>query len=304
MIPFTLRQLEAFVAVMETRSVSLAARRLQLTAGAVSLAISELEDAMEVQLFVRRRGKGAEPTPAGAAALEGARTALSEARSLADLSRTLRGELAGELRIGCFATLSPWLLPPILDHFASEHPGVDVEFVEETTDVLTERLRAGQLDAALMYANHLAGGIVGNEIVSARLQVALAPGHRLAARDEVPLSELDGEPAILLDIEPSLSHVEEIVRRAGHVPWVRWRSRNPETIRAMVAYGLGYTIIMGRPYGDRSIEGLPLVYRRIADPIPANSVVLAVPKGMRPHARLTALLRFCERHFAGEDVLG
>ena len=304
MIPFTLRQLEAFVAVMETRSVSLAARRLQLTAGAVSLAISELEDAMEVQLFVRRRGKGAEPTPAGAAALEGARTALSEARSLADLSRTLRGELAGELRIGCFATLSPWLLPPILDHFASEHPGVDVEFVEETTDVLTERLRAGQLDAALMYANHLAGGIVGNEIVSARLQVALAPGHRLAARDEVPLSELDGEPAILLDIEPSLSHVEEIVRRAGHVPWVRWRSRNPETIRAMVAYGLGYTIIMGRPYGDRSIEGLPLVYRRIADPIPANSVVLAVPKGMRPHARLTARLRFCERHFAGEDVLG
>lgn len=304
MIPFTLRQLEAFVEVMEARSVSLAARRLRLTPGAVSLAVSELESAMEVQLFVRRRGKGAEPTPAGVAALTGARAALAEARALGDLGRSLKGELAGSLRIGCFATLSPWVLPPILDHFAARHPGVDVQFVEDTTEVLTERLRAGQLDVALLYANHLAAGIVGHEIASARLHVVIAPDHRLAALDAVPLSELDGEPAILLDIEPSLSHVEELVRQAGHAPWVRWRSRNPETIRAMVSYGLGYTIIMGRPYGDRSIGGRPLAYRRIADALPPNCVVVATPKGTRPHARIAALLDFCEGHFAGDAPLG
>jgi Transcriptional regulator len=304
MMRFTLRQLEAFVAVMELRSVSLAARRLRLTPGAVSLAISELEAAMAVQLIVRRRGKGAEPTPAGVAALDRARATLAEAQSLGDLGLSLAGELTGPLRIGCLATLSPWFVPPIIGHFVAHHAGVDVQFVESATGVLTERLRAGELDAALMYANHLASGIVGREIASARLQVVLPPDHRLAHRETVPLSELDGEPAILLGIEPSLSHVEDLVRRAGHAPLVRWRSTNPETIRAMVARGLGYTIIMGRPFGDRSIEGLPLVYRRIADPIPRNAVVVATPKGTRPHARLVALLDFCERHFAGDDLLG
>lgn len=301
---FTLRQLEAFVAVTESRSISLAARRLRLTPGAVSVAISELESALAVQLIVRRRGKGAEPTPAGLDALEQARATLAAAQNVGDLSRRLAGELTGPLRVGCLATLSPWFIPPIVSHFVVHHPSVDVQFVETDTGALTESMRAGEIDAALLYANHLSGGIVGREISSARLHVVLAPGHRLASLDAVPLSELDGETAILLGIEPTLSHVEDLVRQAGHVPRVRWRSTNPETIRAMVAAGLGYTIIMGRPYGDRSVAGLPLVYRQVADPVPPNAVVLATPQGTRPHARLKALFDFCEQNFAVDGLFG
>ena len=69
---------------------------------------------------------------------------------------------------------------------------------------------------------------------------------------------------------------------------------------ALKLKGLGYTILMGRPYGDRTYDGLPLVYRRISDDVAPNSVVLAVPERMQPSAMLTHLITFCQGEFADE----
>lgn len=304
MSDFTLRQLDAFIAVVEERSVTGAAQRLRLSPGAVSVAIRELETALDAQLLLRKRGSGASPTPTGLVAYERAKSTLAEAASLRGVAHASNGELTGALRIGCFPTLSPWFLPAIAEFLAERHPAIEPHFLESTTPMLLERMRAGEMDAALMYANHLPSDFAGPEIAAARLQAVVAADHPLAALDEIPLAALAGEPAILLGIEPSLSHVEEIIRAAGHVPVIRWRSTNAETIRSMVARGLGYTIIMGRPYGDRSVDGLPLVYRRIADELPRNAVVLASPAGTRAGAKLDALRAFCEQQFRRDrDIL-
>lgn len=299
---FTLRQLEYFVAVVEEGSVTAAARRLHVSPGGVSLAVSELESSLGAQLMVRRRAKGISMTPAGRWAAEKARAMLETSSELADVARAVRGELTGALRIGCFTTLSPWLLPRIAAHFATAHPGVSLEIVEGSSDELQQRLADAELDAVLMYSWHLDSTVEPVEIAPVRLQVVLPAGHALAAQPAVKLQDLRDEPAILLNLQPARDLVERMLRRAGFEPNVRWRIANVETIRSMVARGLGYTLIMGRPHGDRSYEGLPLAYRRIADDVPPNAVTVAYPRGATPTAKVRALVEFCREEFA-EDRL-
>ncbi|QTX03341.1 LysR family transcriptional regulator [Agromyces archimandritae] len=300
MSEFSLRQLEYFVAVVDEESVTDAARRLRVSPGAVSFAMKQLEDSLQVQLTLRVPGKGVGVTPAGRWAYAHARAVLERADDIRSVALAVRGELAGPLRVGCFTTLSPWLFPRIAAHFARAYPGIDLQLHEGVSSELQALLRAGELDVALLYRNHLGPGVVGEPVIPVRLQLALAPEHPLAELDEVPLAALEAEPAILLGVQPAIGHVEEILRAAGMHPNVRWRSTNVETIRSMVARGLGYTIIMGRPYGDRTYDGLPIVYRRIADEMPDNAVVVAVAQGTRPTAKVSALTEFCQREFRGE----
>lgn len=300
MSDFTLRQLEFFVAVVEEGTITDAAHRLRVSPGGVSLAMSQLEGMLNVQLTLRHRGRGVAITPAGRWVYEQARAVMEGTEGIRSVAQVIRGELSGPLRVGCFSTLSPWLFPRIAAHFARNHPGIDMHLVEGASNDLQSQLKDGELDVVLLYKNHLLAGVTGVDIIPVRLQLAFAPSHRLAELDEVPLRELENEEAILLGVEPSTGHVEEILRQAGLRPMVRWRSTNVETIRSMVARGLGYTIIMGRPYGDYTYDGLPLVYRRIADDVPQNAVVVAYPEGTTPTAKVRTLVSFCTTEFSAE----
>lgn len=300
MIDFTLRQLEHFVAVVEEGSIVLAAGRLRVSPAGLSLSLTQLEQILGVQLTLRQRGKGVAITPAGRWVYDEARAVLRRTADIQLAAQAARGELTGVLRVGCFTTVSPWLFPPIASYFSHKHPAVGLELTEGTSSGLQEKLKGGDLDAALLYRNHLQRGVQGLDIVPVRLQLALPASHPLTARESVHLRELEDEDAILLDVQPSITHVEDLLRSAGLRPKIRWRSTNPETIRSMVARGLGYSIIMGRPFGDRTYDGLPITYTRIADEVPPNAIVVAYPEGTRPTAKIRALTEFCRTEFGHE----
>jgi DNA-binding transcriptional LysR family regulator len=296
----TLRQLQYFAAVIESGSISDAARALLVSPGGVSLAISQLEEQLDVQLLVRTRGRGTEVTETGRRVYEHARTVAGVIESIEELASSARGRVSGELRLGMFSTLSPWLFPRIAEHFSRRHPGVDLQLEEGASAALQARLLGGRLDAVLLYENHLEQGVPFQRLAPVRLQVALSPDHPLASNEAVELRSLRDEPAVLLSLRPAVDHVEGILREAGVEPRVRWRSANVETIRGLVARGLGYSIIMGRPHGDHTYDGLPVVYRAIADEIPANAIALATAPGARRAARIEALRDFCRDVLAEE----
>ncbi|QEE61972.1 LysR family transcriptional regulator [Salinibacterium sp. dk2585] len=299
---FTLRQLEFFVAVAETGSVSAAAKHTNASAGAVSLSLRELERAVKAQLLYRRPGYGTTVTPTGAAAYQHAKRLLANAESIEGLSQTDEGALIGELRIGCFPTLSPWMVPRVIEFFAQEHPAIDVQLTEDDSTYLQAHLLAGKLDAVIMYRNALAPGVEAELVAPARVQVVLAADHPLAAFDEVPLAALQPETAIALAQPAATHYLEDVLRVAGFMPNVRWRSSNTETIRSMVARGLGYALVMGRPVGDRTYDGLPLVYRRIQGDIPENPVVIARPRDAPVTPKFRALADFCRQKFSLEGT--
>lgn len=296
----TLRQLQYFASVVEAGSVTEAARALHVSTGGVSLAITQLEGLLDVQLLRRTRGRGTEVTDVGRLVYEQARTVAGIVESIGELASTTRGEVAGTLRLGMFSTLSPWLFPRVAEHFSVHYPAVDLQLEEGASSALQAELLRGRLDAVLLYENHLEEGAVHERLAPVRLQVALSPRHPLAAEEAVELRRLRDEDAVLLSLRPAVDHVEEILRSADIEPRVRWRSANVETIRSLVARGLGYSIIMGRPHGDHTYDGLPVVYRPIADDIPANAIVLATAPGARRSARIDALSDFCRNVLAEE----
>ncbi|MBC9944518.1 LysR family transcriptional regulator [Leucobacter sp. cx-328] len=293
----TIRQLESFCATAETGSLTAAADRLHVSPAGVSQAITQLEEQLGIQLTLRTRGRGVEITAAGHTVAELARAVTEGLHGIQDIADAMRGELTGTLTVGIFTTLSPWLFPRIAEHFNDTHPQVSLELVEGGSAELQAMLLSGNIDAALLYHNHLLPGARSFPVTPVRLQIALAPTHPLARLDTIPLHLLKEEPAALLSLRPATDHVEAILEQAGLTPRVKWRSANVETLRSLVARGLAYTIIMGRPYGDTSYDGLPLVYRAISDPLPDNSVVLAFAHGARPTAKTQALLDFTTSAF-------
>lgn len=299
LLSVTLRQLEIFLVVAEEGTLAAAAQRLHMTAGSLSVALSALEKVLGVQLLVRRRAKGAALTVVGRELVENARQVLASAQALEASAGAIRGELVGTLAVGCFDTLSPWLLPPVLEYFAERHPQVEVVVSEASSDELQRRLQSGELDAAFMYQLHVNTDLERALVTPVRLQLVLPAGHRLANRTEVHFAELGEEPAVLLGLKPAPDLIMAMAEAAGFTPNVRWRLRNIETIRSVVGRGLGYTVIMGRPSGDRTYEGHELVYKRIADELPENSVQLVFQSGSLGNAKVRALRDYASTQLGG-----
>src|SRR5689334_10962188 len=98
---FTLRQLACFVAACEQGGIGAAAKQLHLAQATVSAALADLERALGVQLLVRGRRRAATPSPAGRELLAQAVDVLAAAGRLEDRSAGLRGDVAGEIAVGC-----------------------------------------------------------------------------------------------------------------------------------------------------------------------------------------------------------
>ncbi len=286
---YTLRQLEYFVAVAESGTVTAAADRVHLSQSAMSTALADLERALGVQLLVRHHARGVTLTPAGEELLIRARELLRQAEDLDSAAHALGEALVGRVRLGCFSILSPYLLPPLLAAVDERLPGLEVEPVEESLDGLGAGLREGRFELALTYDLGLGTGFECEPLLEVRPHALLPADHRFAAQPSVRLEELADEPFVLLDLPHSRDYFTAAFGAAGVTPRIRYRTRSAETARALVARGLGWSLLNLRPATDESVEGRPVVARPLSDPVPALTVVLALAVGSRPTRRAQAL---------------
>ncbi|MFD6673725.1 LysR substrate-binding domain-containing protein [Rhodococcus zopfii] len=278
---YTLRQLAAFVAVAEWGSIAGAADVLSMSQSAVSSSITELERALGARLCIRQRARGVRLTPTGEGVLERARILLHQAGELQADARAEAGEVVGRVKVGCYPSLGPTVLPALLDGFIRSHPRVHLDFHEDDQNHLTAQLESGELDVAVMYALDLRPGL-GTVTIGQRNPMVLLPAaHPLAAGDEpIRLQDLGDAPMVLLDSPPSSSHGLGVCRTAGFTPNVVYRTRNFETSRAFVGRGLGWTLLLSRPRRDITYEGFEIAVRDVTDPVPAPvDVVVAWKDG-------------------------
>jgi DNA-binding transcriptional LysR family regulator len=154
-----LRHLGYFVAAAEAGSMSAAAEQLHVSQSAVSMALADLERRLGVQLLLRHRAKGLTLTTAGRHVLPEARALLARAEDLTSEARDLGGSLSGRLVVGCFQTIAPFVLPPLLQAFGTAHPDVRLDFVENSLAGLQRALVDGECEAALLYDLDIRPGI-------------------------------------------------------------------------------------------------------------------------------------------------
>jgi DNA-binding transcriptional LysR family regulator len=296
---FSLRQLEYFVTVADEGTMAGAAARHHISQSAVSLAINELERALGVQLFMRRKARGIELTGAAREVLPEVRRLLEHAAEVQSTARSVGQTVSGDLVLGCYPTLTPFLLPEILRRFPAQHPSVTVRLFEGSVADMLGRLLDGTCEMALMYDLGIGPEIATTLLYQVRPYVLLPHGHRLATPGPIPLVELRDEPMVMLDMPPSATMFREVLAGAGVEPNVRFSSASFESVRSLVASGAGYSLLLQRPSPDATYAGPPLVHREIAGDVRTVDVVLAHARGARLTRRAHAFADFCRLTFTG-----
>lgn len=291
-VRFSLRQLEFFVAVADAGSLSGGAERCGASQAGVSLAVRDLERHLGVQLLTRRRARGAVLTEAGTRVLLDARRLLGSADDLQTIASATTTEISGTLAVGCYVTLAPFLIPPVLDDFAKRHPTLDVRVTEGAADEVREALSDGRCELAFLYDLDEGDGLSAVPVRTSQPYLILAADHPLAERESISLREVADDPLIMFDV-PSARNAAQMLAEVGLTPRIRHLSSNIEVVRCLVARGVGYSILVQRWPTDLSFEGLPVVSRPIADPTRQRRAVLAWPARTRPTRRAQALIDFC-----------
>ena len=263
-MPYTLRQLEYFIAAGETGSITLASERIHISQPSISTAISHLEKEFGVQLFIRHHAQGLSLTPAG-------RDLLREAKELicasgGPLHACLGSERQGPgaTSLGCMVTLAPMFVPELAQSFQTAFPATQVRHTEGNQEQLLEGLRRAEVDVAIAYDLNTPEDILFKPLVSLPPHVVVSEAHPFARQTAVSLRELVSEPMILLDLPLSREYFLSLFHNAGLQPLVVARSAHQEVVRTMVANGYGYSIFNVRPRSNHALDGRKLMRVRLA----------------------------------------
>lgn len=285
----TLVQLRYFIAAAEHLSMTEAAHDFFVAQSAVSSAIGQLEQQVGTQLFIRQRSKGLVLTPAGVQFLGDARSVLFGLEAALDTARGLDNQVRGTVRIACFVTLAPFILPALITRVKNAHPYVDIEVEEVDAEGVSDALRSGRAELAIAYDFAFGRDIENVVVAKAPPHIILPSDHPLVGKERIFLRELSREKLILLDLPQSRDYFLGILTAAGLEPEIRHRSHNYEAVRSLVAHGAGFSILNQRPAHDRTYDGHRVAVLPIADDVPALSVSIATLRGMKQSARAKAV---------------
>jgi LysR family hca operon transcriptional activator len=188
-----LRHLRYFVAVAETKSVSLAAsKRLHTTQPSLSRQIRDLEDEVGTRLLART-ARGVELTPAGHVFLDHARTVLAQVEAGIEAARRQAVPTKQHFVLGFLAGHESTWLPAALKILRDELPNTHVVISSQNSPQLAVAISEGRVDAAILRREDGVSDLVFHHLVSERLEVFMPRNHRLARLKAVALTDIVGE---------------------------------------------------------------------------------------------------------------
>ncbi|MFZ1871884.1 MAG: LysR family transcriptional regulator [Chania sp.] len=300
MANYTLRQLKYFVTTAKCRSVAEASRKLYIAQPSISTAIKGLEDSFGVQLFIRHHAQGVSLTPSGARFYSKAQKLLRMAHMFEQNALADNDMVSGQINIGCFETVAPLILPKLIRGFKTLYPGVETIIRDGEQHELVQSLTAGNLDVALLYHHELNSHISTDILAEPRKPYVLLPAnHRFAQQTQVSLAELAAEPMILLDVLPSRNYFVNLFTQIGITPNIVFSSPSIEMVRGMVGQGLGFAILVTRPYGQYSYDGQPLVTIELQDEVEGSGLVVAWLTRNQLTKPAQLFVEFCKTELAG-----
>lgn len=236
--------LAAFVEVAETGSFTLAAERLHLSQPAVSKRITALEEQAGQSLF-DRVGRTVTLTDAGRTLLPYARKTLQDIEDARRALSQLDGSVSGRLSIGTSHHIGLHRLPPVLGQFTREYPQVDLDIHFMDSEIACQAVLAGKLELGIVTLPTQPLPQLQRRLVwPDPLVVVVAADHTLAGRRQVSLAQLAEHPAVLPD-EATYTHriVTAALQAEGVKPHVRLATNYLETLKMLVAIGLGWSVL-------------------------------------------------------------
>jgi LysR family hydrogen peroxide-inducible transcriptional activator len=252
----TLRDLRYLLAVAEHQHFGRAAEACGISQPTLSVQVRKLEEQLGVALF-ERTSRTVAPTAACEALMPHVRAAVAEADAILAVARSLRDPLSGRFRLGIIPTLAPYLLPLIFAPLRDALPALEVEPWEDQTAALLDRLRAHELDAALLATEVDHPDLASRPLFSEPFLAALPPEHPLAARTVVAEADLARDILVLTDGHCLRDQALAACGRAGALGGTL-RASSLSTLLNMVAAGYGTTLVPGLAAGAAQDAGIVL----------------------------------------------
>lgn len=291
----SLRDLEYLIAVADHGHFGRAAAAVHVSQPALSGQIKKVEAFLGTRFFERSNRRVA-ITPMGAQVVEQARVVLEEARKIADLVRSGDEPLCGKLRLGAITTLGPYYLPHVLAPLRKRYPRLTLHLREGMTDDLLADLRTGSLDAVL--ASPTAAFDDSLRVLPLFIEpflLAAPTSHPLAKKAGLRPLDLRAADMVLLEDGHCLKDQTVAIcpaNRRGNIH--QYHATSLETLRHLVASGLGYTLIPQlAATEDPKLKNL-ICYRRFGGKSVGREIVLVARKRfarMRDIELLAAYLR-------------
>jgi LysR family hydrogen peroxide-inducible transcriptional activator len=271
-----IRDLQYLVAVADHGHFGRAAEACYVSQPTLSTQLKKLERELGVEL-VERTTQGALLTPAGHEIVRAAREILVHVDDIYAIAKRSADPEAATLRIGLFPTLAPYLLPHIVPAIHDRFPKLELLLSEEKTELVLERLRNGGLDAGVLALPIRDDGLVVEPLFDEDFVLVVPADHRLAQGpgEPVGVDALAQERLLLLEEGHCLrDHALALCDLAGATERRGFRATSLETLRQMVAAGVGMTLLPALALRAPVTPSHSVAVRRFTDPAPSRRVAL------------------------------
>jgi LysR family hydrogen peroxide-inducible transcriptional activator len=274
----TLTELRYIVAVAQERHFGRASDRCCISQPALSLAIQKLEEELGTTIFERRKNK-ITWTPLGESIVHQAQRVLEEADQIRVLAAQGKDQLMGPLRFGVIATVGPYILPDLVAALCKRAPKMPLELEENLTLNLAGMLKSGKLDVIMIALPFDEPAIVTTALYDEPFKALVPVGHPWQKKKLVDSRELGAEKVLLPHAghcfrQQVLDGCPELSRSDAE----GWQGNSLETIRQMVASGLGITVLPCSALTPK-YENKRLIAIKLADPMPGRRIGLAWRRG-------------------------
>jgi DNA-binding transcriptional LysR family regulator len=282
-------------------SFSAAAEALSYTQSAVSQQIAALESETGMALL-ERHPRGVSLTAAGQTLVSHADGILARLDAAEASLGAIAGLRGGRLRVASFPTAGATLMPLAIATFSASYPEIELTLAEGEPEAIIARLRAGELDLALLF--EFAGealatdDVTRTELLEDPMYLALPNAHALAAKGRLRLADLAAEAWVQTSsASPCARHVVRSCHAAGFEPNVAFESDDYQTVQGLVAAGVGVALI---PELALSVVRDDIAIRALSPTPPMRQVIAATPAGARLVPAAPAMLGVLEaaaRHY-------
>lgn len=288
----TLTDLRYIVALAQERHFGRAAEKCHVSQPTLSVAVKKLEDQLGVLLF-ERSAADVKITEIGRRIVEQAERVLLEASQIRDIAESGRDSLSGPMRLGTIYTIGPYLLPSLIPLLHERAPHMPLEIQENYTHKLAESLKKGEIDVAIIALPFLEPGIVTQPVYDEPFRVVLPVAHPWAEREAIEADRMQEEPLLLLGAGNCFrDQVLEACPRCAHGTGLQktMEGSSLETIRHMVATGLGVTVLPSSAADPLVGNQRLLSIRKFTAPEPSRRIAIAW-RVTYPRTKVIDLLR-------------
>ena len=293
-----LRDLEYLVAIDEEQHFNKAAERCFVSQPTLSGQLKKLEDELGL-LLVERTNRQVKMTGAGIAVANQARRILAETRTLKEIAKSFDDPMAGELHMGLIPTVAPYLLPVIMPVLNKHFPKLKLWLHEYQTKILLGKLRNAELDILILALPVETNEFAEIDLFQEPFWLAAPKSEEITNKKMIKLQDLNKREILLLEEGHCLrGQALDVCFAAGATEQSGFQATSLETLRHMVAEGMGMTLIPELAVPTRTRKDDNIRYLQFNDPQPTRRIGILYRKGNYREATFQSIASIIQEFMA------